>query len=346
METELDEHELKSALQNHLSNGLAIVVGSGLSCAEGIAGMGELAEHLSTVLPTRLNVTGRNEWEQIAPNITAYGLEAALMKHEPSATLDAAIAAAVIELICPQEGAIISRVISGQRTLKFSRLIPHLLKPSEGVPILTTNYDRLVEVACEAAGLHVDNGFDGSILGMSNPEEAEKNLVRSEQIVSSRLRRRKRPHARVFKPHGSLDWYQGAEGPVRYVGDLNLNRLIVTPGRSKLRKGYDKPFDEHRDTINRIIERSTRFLIIGYGFNDDHLETRLTQKIGSGTPTLLLTRDLSAKAKSLALANTAVIAIERADDISSRIFFHGKSVEVNTADLWDLAVFVDEVLNP
>jgi len=31
-------HEIKEHLQNHLSDGLVIIIGSGLSCAEGIPG--------------------------------------------------------------------------------------------------------------------------------------------------------------------------------------------------------------------------------------------------------------------------------------------------------------------
>lgn len=42
----MELHNVKVRLQEHLSDGLVTIVGSGLSCAEGLPGMGELADHL------------------------------------------------------------------------------------------------------------------------------------------------------------------------------------------------------------------------------------------------------------------------------------------------------------
>jgi hypothetical protein len=42
----MDLHTIKIRLQEHLSDGLVTIVGSGLSCAEGLPGMGELATYL------------------------------------------------------------------------------------------------------------------------------------------------------------------------------------------------------------------------------------------------------------------------------------------------------------
>jgi hypothetical protein len=45
--TGLTEGDAKKFLQRHLQRGTVIVVGSGLSCAEGLPGMEELSTHLS-----------------------------------------------------------------------------------------------------------------------------------------------------------------------------------------------------------------------------------------------------------------------------------------------------------
>ena len=76
--------EIKRDLQRHFTDGLAIVVGSGLSCAEGLSGMGELAAHLDSVLPEWLDDDGKSTWATISHTVKEHGLEAALMKHEPS----------------------------------------------------------------------------------------------------------------------------------------------------------------------------------------------------------------------------------------------------------------------
>ena len=40
---------LKKQLQKHLGDGLVLVIGSGLSCAEGVPGTGPLGRHLVTL---------------------------------------------------------------------------------------------------------------------------------------------------------------------------------------------------------------------------------------------------------------------------------------------------------
>ena len=50
----LDLSVVKRQLQDHLQEGLLLVVGSGLSIAEGIPSMGQLAEHLKEVISPHL----------------------------------------------------------------------------------------------------------------------------------------------------------------------------------------------------------------------------------------------------------------------------------------------------
>ena len=268
------------------------------------------------------------------------------MDREPSETLDAQIATAVVELIEPQEAAVILEVISGKRKLRLSKLVPYLTSESNGIPILTTNYDRLVELACEAAQLPVDTMFDGAVLGEPNAKESRESQLRSVSFHRTSIRKRFRHHARVFKPHGSLDWYDTDNGPRRFLGALQLPRMIVTPGRRKLRRGYDSPFAAHRETINRLLDRTLRLLVLGYGFNDDHLETRLTALIQNGAPTVILTYALSDRARDLAENFENVTAIECASNTNSRVFFRRTPHELRIKDLWDLGKFVEEVFEP
>ena len=43
--------EIKRSLQRHFTPGIVVVVGSGLSCAEGLPGMGMLADQLALANP-------------------------------------------------------------------------------------------------------------------------------------------------------------------------------------------------------------------------------------------------------------------------------------------------------
>lgn len=316
----------KRELQRHFTDGLAIVVGSGLSCAEGMSGMGALADHLDDVLKDRLGAREQDEWAKISHVVKDEGLEAALMAHEPTDLLDEAIARSIVEKLGPEEQAVLNKVVSGKHELRFSKLVKALPKTDKGLP--------------------VDTMFDGDVFGRADPDEARRNHLRAASIVRGTIRTRMREHIRVFKPHGSLDWYGGDDGPLRFGGALDLERLIVSPGRGKLRKGYDRPFADHRETLNRCLSSAARLLVVGYGFNDDHLETHLSELIRRGAPTLILTRSLSENAMRLAMAHPAVTAIDYASEDDCRVIRKGQETMIAVPGIWDLGIFVDEVLRP
>lgn len=335
--------EFKTVAQRHFTDGLVVVVGSGLSCAEGIPGMAALAEHLASTFESQLADVVLAEWQRAAPVIKSEGLEAALLRFPPSEQLDDKIAVEVARFLIPFEEQIVADVLAGSRRLRLSSLVPHLTEEAEGLPVLTTNYDRLVELACETAGLHVDTAFDGSFVGRPDETECRHNMLRWVGHQGKFIRRRWRKHARIFKPHGSFDWYQGPNGPIRYLGTAPSARLIITPGGRKYRQGYEQPFDRHRESVNRLIDGAARFLIVGYGFNDDHLQSRLASKVRAGAPTLILSRTLSNPALEIARSSRSTIAVDRNDDATSRLVSNGSEVVLDRPDLWDLGAFVEEV---
>lgn len=345
----LDLHNLKLSLQGHFTDGLVIIVGSGLSCAEGLPGMKALAGFLEANIEGDLTADDKNHWAELLPLIAANGLEAALILKPPTPTLEAAIVARTVELIAQRERGIVAEVFNKTRMLRFTRLLKHLLKPSTGVPVITTNYDRLLEVAAEEAGLGVDTLFVGQFAGHLNEQESRLSFCREVTLKGKNVRYHYRPRVNVFKPHGSLDWYYRDGKPVRFAGDLLLPRLIITPGLNKFRNGYESPFDRHRERANAAIDKASRFLVLGYGFNDDHLETHITPRIKSGIPTLLLTHSLSDNALKLARENGNVVAIQHGTSggkDGSSIFVDKMESFLPDLALWDLNAFISEVLEP
>ena len=342
-------HGLKLLLQSHFTDGLVTVVGSGLSCAEGLPGIAELASHLESTLKSDLSGNDLERWLDLCPRIVEKGLQSALLEKPPTSTLEAAIVARTSDLILAREREVVTKVFSGKRVLPFTRLLKHLLKPDTGIPIVTTNYDRLIEVAAEEAGLGVDTLFVGQFAGALDEVESKLSFCREVKLRGKIVQYRYRPRVNVFKPHGSLDWYYREGKPVRYAGDLPLQRLVITPGLNKFRNGYESPFDRHRDRANNTIDRASRFLILGYGFNDDHLETHLMPRIRSGVPTLLLARTLSRNALKLASGYANVIAIQYAvkdGTVGSSVFESTIETFVPNLALWELDTFVTEVLEP
>lgn len=342
--------EIKRHLQQHLSDGLVTVIGSGLSCAEGLPGMGELADHLSATIGPGLNADDLAAWGSVVPLIKANGLEAALFEKPPPQSLESAIASATANLVSQREREIVAEVFSGTRILRLTKLIAHLLKPLSGLPIVTTNYDRLVEIAVEEAGLGVDTMFVGHFAGTLNEKESRLAFCRNVTYKKPNFTYHYRPRALVFKPHGSLDWYVRAGKPVFYAGDLRgISRLIITPGHNKFRNGYESPFDQHRSRANEAIDRASRFLIIGYGFNDDHLETHLSPAIKGGKPTLMMSRSLSSKAEALAVTHSNVIALAHAknDGVEgTRVIINKNQYFSPGIALWDVNSLIAEALEP
>ena len=234
------------------------------------------------------------QWAKLAPIIAANGLEAALLAHAPTPALEVAIVARTADRIASREREIVAEIFAGKRTLRFTRLLAHLIKPQNGLPVVTTNYDRLIEIGAEEAGLGADTMFVGSFAGALDELESRWSFCRNVSLrTNKQVIYRFRPRVKLFKPHVSLDWYHRDGMPVRYAGVLASPRLIITPGLNKFRSGYESPFDRHRDRANAAIDAAARFLILGYGFNDDHLETHLTPRcIRSGVKTLLLNSHL------------------------------------------------------
>lgn len=333
------EDDLISRLQNHLSDGLVAIIGSGHSISLGLPSMAELASILLTEVPTRLSAPDA-AWTTVAQKLEqGVNLEAALADVDASSALLSTLVTVTADAIAKAETVAIADVVAKRRALPLATLIPHLAI-SQPATVITTNYDRLVELAIEMAGFAVECSFLGKHLAPFNPDAARRAL-RSEVVGSRRLSMRYRPNIAVRKPHGSLDWYARGEDLVRCPYPVDLPRLMITPGASKFVRGYERPFDRHRELANQAIDKAARFLTIGYGFNDPHLQTHLSARIQAGIPTVILARTLSDPARALR-ASPSVIAIEREGD-GAKVYIDGRTASISKS-LWSLDIFVKEVL--
>ena len=346
----MDLHTLKKQLQDHLGDGLVTIIGSGLSCAEGLPGMGELGDHLLASVGHDLTGEDQATWEAASPLIKDKGLEAALLAAPPTALVEDRIVAATAHLIAERERKVVASVFNSTTKLRLTRLLPHLVMPPNGMTIVTANYDRLVEVAVEEAGMGADTMFVGRFAGQLSERESRMSFCKSATLHRGKPMLQYRPRVLVCKPHGSLDWYLRGGRPVSYGGELrDAVRLIITPGKNKFRNGYESPFDHHRSRANEAIDRAARYLVLGYGFNDDHLETHLTPRIKEGKPTLMLTWALSDAARKLAKENPNVIALESCQiggAAGTQVICNRHEYQFAGLSIWDVNSFVAEVLEP
>lgn len=332
-------------VQQRFTDGLTLVVGSGLSCAEGMPDMKALADHLAQAA-TELSDGDAKVWGKISASL-AEGLESALQAagEQLPSSLQSWICKRTRELLLPAERAILSEVVQGTKTLRLTRLLSKVLKPTDGIPIVTPNYDRLIEVACERAGFHVDTMAIGLYAGDFDPQRSCMASCRGIKSHGKAQYLDHFPRAIVLKPHGSLDWYEQSGGALRCSVDLAVEPLMITPGANKYKDGYNIPFDKHREFANNYIDRAPQLLIVGYGFNDDHLQTHLHKRVMDGVPTLIVTRTASSAARTLiAQAPNCLCLMKPAHSSGITVLTRDGDVSQPGPDLWDLGVLVQEVL--
>lgn len=343
---------LKQLLQEHLTDGLVILVGSGLSAAAGLPTMPILANYLIAQVPNSLENDDelRSQWSAIASQLqNGVDLETAFTDVTLDSRIEEQVISLTAELISGKENQVIQSIISSDKRPPLSDLFCHILKAMDFVEVVTTNYDCLVEMAAEVAGFGVDCQFLGQIYGEWNPDTSRQSLMRIVPKASNRtgLRYVYRKHVRVFKPHGSIDWYVHDERPIRCTRPVPLPRLMITPGATKYLKGYYQPFDRHRDDANRAIDQAARFLIIGYGFNDQQLETHLRPRLQGGAQAIILAKTLTPNAQQVVADFPNVIALTEGSNTSepgTHVHMKGQDFYYQDIFLWDLSNFVFEVI--
>lgn len=341
-------------IQSFFDRNTVLIIGSGLSCAEGLPGMWELAVELIKSVPEELSEKERDEWENIKNDLLNdsglvkddANLENTLLKYPPSRDLENIIHRVTANFIKEKEQNEISKVISGEKILRFSMFIKRFNLPESGLVVICTNYDRLIEIACEVEGIPVDNLFYGKNISVLDINKSKMSFCKG---IAGKGKQKKRIFSKkvqIYKPHGCLNWYWFNGKPISSSFDLNLERLIITPGANKYRNGYDTPFDIHREKANSAINSASKFIVVGYGFNDDHLETHLKQRIKNDIPTLILTRSLSANTKELIDGKNNIIALsffENSRGKGTEIAYKSTTYQLFNSELWDIQKLVEEV---
>lgn len=322
---EIEINHIKKSIQSITKDGLVVIVGCGLSAAEGIPSMGELANYLLEAIPPKLHALILSDWSKIETKLkNGLDLESALSGVGKSTELHKLMTLEISKVIRESETDVIREIIRNQKKLRFSKLIGHLPIFTNGFTVITTNYDRLIEFAFESSGFRVDSMFVGGFIGKYSKEESKFTFYRGIKQNNRRVILNYSPRVSVLKPHGSLDWYLSDGKPIRCGENIDLTPLIVMPGDIKLEFGYHEPFDAHRECANNEIDKAQRYLVIGYGFNDNHLQTHLDRNLKDGKQCLVVTKYLSESTIKLfsSYPNLMTLSEKNGED-NKTIFRHG-----------------------
>lgn len=342
----MDIDTIKKIIQDFFKEGTVTIVGSGLSLAEGIPGMGDLAKELQAKIPTMLtDVEDIDIWDQINNDLTSgVGLEETLHNTKPSAFVEESIRKITAKYIGDYDKRIFIDVVKNSKTLRFSQYLKQFNIRNRNMTVITTNYDRLIEYACEANDIMVDTLFVGKYLARYKPDQSKYSCcIGIQQRKGKGTTLQYAPKITLLKPHGCLSWHLIDNDPYSIMNYPVEDSLIITPGLNKYREGYSVPFDTHRARANEEIDRAQQYIVIGYGFGDDHLETHLVKQLHSGKPALILTYELSLSAGQLVNECKNVTAICHANSTDSKVINAEGETILQGINLWDLHEMIKEV---
>jgi len=318
-----------------------IILGSGASIAAGIPGMGPLRAHL-LALPDPAGFTdGELEpWYAFKEALKHTDLEAALHQVNLPDILDDLVVEATWKFLQPEDIQAFNRLLSHNEPYPLTQLFEHLLRSTNNeIDVVTPNYDRLAEYAADLGGIYHETGFAYG--------HVRRRLGDNRQSVSIEGNRIDRVN--IWKVHGSFEWFKDEQGiiralPISHPKPDSWKPAIVTPGIQKYRRTYDEPFVSIKAASDRAFSSASAFFCSGFGFNDEHIQTKLTERCRSKqVPLVLITMEVTSAAKAFfeGAFCKEYLAIERADG-GCRIYcpeFPDGEV-VTEGDYWQLESFL------
>lgn len=197
------------------------------------------------------------------------------------------------------------------------------------VNIITTNYDRIIEYALSFHNISYTDGFLGKDLSVF-----DENLFSSKNIVN------------LVKVHGSLNWFD-LGGEARYLNNKFEGSLpqIICPGKNKYQETYKSPYRELIQKSDSYINLADSFLVVGFGFNDEHLTPRIKVNIKKGVPIVVITKIVSETCLQEIEGAEKYVLIEESGEDKTKFTFKEKDLEkqeiILDGNYWSLNNFID-----
>lgn len=215
-------------------------------------------------------------------------------------------------------------------------------------PILSLNYDPLIEHAAVEESLLFSDGFVGGCRAAFDPASFNHLISTPSTRRGRQTSDRLRGVCNVIKLHGSAGWFQYPDGKIKRIdADLPIppgaQRLMIPPQRRKHQDTgippYSDLWSEFRGLLNNDRRRLlNRLICVGYGFRDEHVNAIIRAAIGREHFTLVvLARALEDGVyRTWARCNHAIIATE------TRCCLYGTEVDP-LPNVWSFEWLAQEV---
>jgi hypothetical protein len=145
--------------------------------------------------------------------------------------------------------------------------------------LFTTNYDLCFEQAARRGRYIIIDGFSHTVPAIFDSTFFSYDIVRREGGAETLI-----PIENVFhlyKLHGSIDWMRNEE-----TGEIEKRKtdkpLLVYPRKTKYELAFEQPYFEMMTALQAALrEPQTGLLVMGFGFNDNHIAEPVLSAIRS-----------------------------------------------------------------
>lgn len=312
----MDIDEIYQTIQEYLKVPPLVIWGSGATIGFGLPSMTKLKDEIGNALPTF--------------DKTCTDLEAELGKDKYEADLPQ-IRKIIRNVVCDADIKAKEQLLKNSDDFEgIRRLTKFCHDPHPKVMnVVSTNYDRILEYVWGYNGLHFTDGFEQHELA-----EFDENKFQDKDIIN------------LMKVHGSLDWFEIDHEVRKLNTDFGYDPVMIPPGKNKYRTTHNSPYRELMQKSDDAIKRASSFLVVGFGFNDEHITPLVGKKTRNGTPIVVVTKEVTSTTEKELEKAKKVIYVEAASDITKshiRIFENGtlKSDTVEDKDYWKLNSFMD-----
>lgn len=310
----------------------------------GLPSMDMLSNYIRTNMKTE-DESEETAWKQVNRALENDNhLETALEKQNLPHSLLSKIIRLTWQCINEKDKVVLETAISCHVAFPLGELLSGIFRSTQiEVHIVTTNYDRVAEYACNSRGILFQTGFaPGYVQKWEGTEH-----------VNFSHRRKKCRVVKIWKVHGSLDWFQTENEkivglPLFERPSADYTPLIVTPGPYKFQKTHDDPFRSIINGADKALKNAAAFLCVGYGFRDQHIHPKIYDRCREkNIPIIVLAKKLTQEARDFLKqrAGTNYMGIELASG-GSKIYLpqNTDGLNVNDSELWSLSGFNKLVL--
>ena len=313
LKTDEDYSRLIQRLRQYLEvRNLSVLIGNGCSIPLGSPVIGDVASLTSEFAKTRYQltddarqVTALKTLEVLLPKVGKIGIEPLLtvlaniqaneqllghqtnIDDKPVPATDARSLEQLLKkwlfLKCKEVSE------TDDAKLKFhEELLRRILLRSTTLPranIFTLNYDLLIERALDNLGVLYFDGFLGTINRTLRTESYHYDLYYPGETTEGRVTRVDRV-IHLYKLHGSTNWRRhaskGSEVVIRHGSprDAEYGDVMIYPSPLKVAEMNGYPYSEmFRHLSAQITQQQSVLLVIGYRFQDSHVNRLIYQAL-------------------------------------------------------------------